>query len=66
MSDNEPCVSRIAMLLYPQITNLDLIGPHQVLTCLPDTQVGLFAKSSEAVTADSGVCLLPDKSFEPS
>ncbi|OBH01568.1 DJ-1/PfpI family protein [Mycobacterium sp. E3247] len=64
MSDNQPCVTRIAMLLYPQFTTLDLIGPHQVLTCLPDTQVDLFAKSSEAVTADSGVCLLPDKSFD--
>ena len=63
MSRNDPSTTRIAMLLYPHFTTLDLIGPHQVLTSLADVQVDLVAKTGEPVTTDSGVSLIPDTSF---
>ena len=64
MSHDDPSETRIAMLLYPQFTTLDLIGPHQVLTNLADTRVDLVAKTGEPVTTDSGVSLIPDTSFD--
>jgi cyclohexyl-isocyanide hydratase len=50
---------RIGMLLYPQLTQLDLTGPHEVFAKLPDTEVFLGWKSREPVVADSGLAILP-------
>lgn len=47
----------IAMLLYPDFTLLDLIGPHSVLSWAGTTH--LVAKTMEPVTADSGAQLVP-------
>ncbi|MBA0045105.1 DJ-1/PfpI family protein [Mycobacteroides sp. LB1] len=64
MAPDDASVTRIAMLLYPQFTTLDLIGPHQVLSALPNTEVDLVAKTADAVTSDSGVSIIPDQTFE--
>ncbi|TXI61369.1 DJ-1/PfpI family protein [Mycolicibacterium mageritense] len=54
---------RIAMLIYPGFTTLDLVGPQQVLSALPDTTVHLVAKTADPVTTDSGITIAPDRSF---
>jgi cyclohexyl-isocyanide hydratase len=64
MANAETPVTRIAMLIYPVFTMLDLIGPHQVLSSLPNTEVDLVAKSRSPVVSDRGVSINPDKSFE--
>lgn len=55
--------TRIAMLIYPRFTTLDLIGPQQVLSVLPNTVVHLVAKSRDPVTTDSHVTIVPDRAF---
>ena len=50
---------RIGMLLFPRMTQLDLTGPFEVFTRLPDAQVLLLSKTLEPVEADSGLRLLP-------
>ena len=47
MNDNE--LISVAMLIYPNFTSLDLVGPQQVLAGLTNTRIDLIAKSSETV-----------------
>jgi cyclohexyl-isocyanide hydratase len=51
---------RIAMLLYPNLTQLDLTAPYEVLTRLPGAEVSLVWKSLESVTSGTGLCLSPN------
>ncbi len=55
---------RMAMLLYPNFTTLDLIGPQQVLAGLPNTTVDLVADTRQPVTSDTNVVITPDKGFD--
>src|SRR5438067_13525903 len=50
---------QIGMLLFPGLTQLDLTGPYEVLTRVPDTQAHLIWKTLEPVRAESGLQLLP-------
>jgi len=50
---------RIAMLLFPDLTQLDLTAPFEVLTRLPGAEVSLVWKSLDAVTSGTGLRLSP-------
>jgi cyclohexyl-isocyanide hydratase len=50
----------IGMLLFPQLTQLDLTGPFEVLVRVPDARVHLVWKTRDPVTADSGMGLVPN------
>ncbi len=54
----------IVMLLYPQFTALDLLGPQYFLASLMGAKVLLVAKDSAPVACDTGVKMLPDITFE--
>ena len=54
---------RIGMLLYPELNQLDLTGPHEVLANLPGTEIFLAWKSLEPVAAESGLILTPTTTF---
>jgi cyclohexyl-isocyanide hydratase len=56
----------IGMVLFPNLTQLDLTGPHEVFGRLPGTKVLLIAESIEPVKSDSGLWLTPDTTFESS
>src|SRR3954462_15900709 len=51
---------RIGMMLFPQITQLDLTAPFEVLSRLPDAKVSLFWKTQEPVRSAHGLSLLPN------
>jgi cyclohexyl-isocyanide hydratase len=51
---------RIGFLLFPNITQLDLTGPHEVLSKLPGAKLHLIWKSLEPVKAVGGMLLTPD------
>ncbi len=51
------------LLLYPRLTQLDLTGPFEVLTRMPDTKVHLVAKTLAPITSDSGLTILPTATF---
>lgn len=53
----------VGMLLYPGLTQLDLTGPYEVLTRLPDAQVHLVARERAPVTSDSGLTITPTATF---
>ena len=53
----------IGLLLFPDITQLDLTGPYEVFIKFPDAKVRLIWKSLDPVTAGGGMRILPDTSF---
>lgn len=53
----------IAMLIYPGMTALDLIGPQQVFGYLMGAHVHLVAKTKDLVVSDTGVAIQPFKTF---
>jgi cyclohexyl-isocyanide hydratase len=57
-------MQHIAMLVYPQFTALDLIGPQTAFSMLKNVQVHLVWKTLDAVTTDSGLTLFPTTTFE--
>lgn len=59
----DPTVIDIAFLLFPNVTQLDLTGPAQVLSRIPGARIHLVARDREPVPTDSGFSLLPTASF---
>lgn len=49
----------IAFLLFPNVTQLDLTGPAQVLARLGDATLHLVAKTHDPVPTDAGFSILP-------
>jgi hypothetical protein len=49
----------IAMLVYPGMTALDLVGPQQVFGYLMGAKVHMVWKSKEPVASDTGLTIVP-------
>ncbi|GHG85307.1 DJ-1/PfpI family protein [Streptomyces lanatus] len=55
---------QIAMVLYDRFTALDIIGPYEALSRLPDAQVDFIAETAGPVRADTGfLAIMADKSL---
>jgi cyclohexyl-isocyanide hydratase len=54
----------IGMIIFPNLTQLDLTGPYEVFGRLPDTKVLLIAESLQPVKSDNGLLLTPNVTFE--
>ena len=52
-------MTRIGLLLFPQMTLLDLTGPYEVFCRLPDTQVDLIWHTLDPVVTEHGLPLTP-------
>jgi cyclohexyl-isocyanide hydratase len=55
---------RIAMLLYPGMTALDLVGPQALLAGIAGGGLHLVARAAGPVSSDTGLTLLAGDSFE--
>jgi cyclohexyl-isocyanide hydratase len=53
----------IGFVLFPNVTQLDLTGPLQVLHRLPESKVYIVAKTREPVPSDCGLSLVPTTTF---
>ncbi len=51
------------LLLFPNLTQLDMTGPYEVFTKFPDSEVHLLWKTLDPVTAAGGMQLLPSMTF---
>jgi len=58
---NKP--EQIAMLIYPGMTALDLIGPQQAFGYTMGAKVNLVWKSLDPVVTDTGVKIIPSATF---
>jgi cyclohexyl-isocyanide hydratase len=54
----------IGLVFYPGMTSLDIIGPQQVFSGLPDVQIHRIWKTLEPVKTDDGMMVLPDTTFD--
>ena len=54
---------RVAMLLFPRLTQLDLTGPYEVLSRAPGAQVDLVAATREPVASENGLAIVPTTTF---
>ncbi len=50
-------------LLFPDITQLDMTGPWEVLTKLPGAEVHLVSKTMEPVSAGGGMRIVPTTTY---
>jgi transcriptional regulator GlxA family with amidase domain len=50
---------KIAYVLYPDFTALDLVGPYEVISRWPDAEVHFLASSLEPVRCDCGLTVIP-------
>jgi cyclohexyl-isocyanide hydratase len=55
---------RIAVIVFPQMDQMDLTGPFAVFSRLPNAKVQLLWKNTEAVRDQGGLGLVPDASFD--
>ncbi|HEY9801057.1 MAG TPA: DJ-1/PfpI family protein [Leptolyngbyaceae cyanobacterium] len=54
----------IGLVIYPDMTQLDITGPHQVFSSMPNTQVLLLWKNLEPVVSNGGLTILPTTTFD--
>jgi cyclohexyl-isocyanide hydratase len=57
MKDEHPL--QVGMLCYPRLTQLDLTGPYEVLSRMPNAEVHIFWKDDAPVKTESGLCIVP-------
>ncbi len=55
---------QVAMLVYPGMTALDLIGPNQILASLMNIDVHLVWKDRGLITTDTGIPIQPTMTFK--
>ena len=54
----------VGLLLFPNLTQLDLTGPYEVLARVPDTTLHLVAESRSPVRSEYGLTITPDVTFD--
>ena len=54
---------QIGILFFPNVTQLDAMGPAQVLSRVPGAKMHIIWKSRDPVTTDSGFAVLPTTTF---
>ena len=54
---------QIGLVIFPKVTQLDLTGPLQVFSSVPDAKVHLIWKRIEPVASDSVLTLTPTTDF---
>ena len=54
---------RSGMLVFPNMTQLDLTGPYEILARMPGSETRLIWKTMEPVRTEHGLTLLPQATF---
>ena len=55
---------RVGMVLFPNVTQLDVTGPYEIFARMPATQVYLVAPTLAPVRSEHGLTILPDVTFD--
>jgi cyclohexyl-isocyanide hydratase len=55
---------RVAMLLFPDLTQLDLTGPHEVLARMPGARIELVAANRAPVVSETKLAIVPTATFD--
>jgi cyclohexyl-isocyanide hydratase len=60
----QPPPTDVLMLVYPQFTALDLVGPQHVFSLLESYKVHLVWKDTKEVVSDTGIPIRPTMAFK--
>lgn len=63
MTTDKEATFEIGFLLFPRLTQLDLTGPWEVFSNMPNTKTRLVWKDKNPVVAAKGMTIAPDTSF---
>lgn len=55
---------RCGMLIFPNLTQLDLTGPYEILARMPGSTVELIWKTLDPVRTEHGLTILPTVTFD--
>jgi cyclohexyl-isocyanide hydratase len=55
---------RSGMLVFPNLTQLDLTGPYEILARLPRSATLLISKTADPVRSEHGLAILPNATFD--
>ncbi len=65
MTANEESVpTTVGMVLFPDLTQLDLTGPYEVFARMPSTRVCLLAAALTPVRSERGLTISPDTTLD--
>ena len=53
----------VGLVLFPNVTQLDLTAPYEVFSRMPDTRVAVMAATRVPVRTEWGLTIAPDASF---
>ncbi|MBD6620294.1 DJ-1/PfpI family protein [Komarekiella sp. 'clone 1'] len=59
-----PAKYHIGLVIFPDMTQLDVTGPHQVFALMPETHVHLLWKTLQPVISTEGMTILPTTTFD--
>lgn len=54
----------IGLVIYPGMTSLDILGPQQVFSTLPNVQLHRIWKTLDPIKTEEGLIVSPDTTFE--
>lgn len=61
---NASAMIHIGLLLFPEVQQLDIVGPHDLLTGLPWVQTHMIWKTLDPVPASTGLKMVPDTTYD--
>jgi cyclohexyl-isocyanide hydratase len=59
-----PRETKINLLLFPGVTQLDLTGPYEVLVRMPGAKIELVGATIDPVISDRGLAIIPTTTLE--
>ena len=59
-----PVSVTVGCYIYPNMTMLDILGPHQTLGFAPGFKAFTFARTTEPIVTDTGLRIVPDYGFD--
>ncbi|MEI1278032.1 DJ-1/PfpI family protein [Leptospira venezuelensis] len=54
----------IGLLIFPDLTPLDFVGPYEVFSRMKNSKVYVIAETKDAIPSERGLFILPDKSLD--
>jgi cyclohexyl-isocyanide hydratase len=57
-------MTTVGIYIWPNMTMLDVLGPHQVLGATPGIEVFTFARTKDPLVTDTGLRILPDHDLD--
>jgi cyclohexyl-isocyanide hydratase len=63
-SSSSSATLTVGMVLFPNMTQLDVTGPYEVFARMPATKVYLVAETSAPIRSEHGLTMVPDVTFD--